>query len=144
MVIYGSFSVITAHATKHGYECPGINSEITVNGEKEQLLELAFILSGRHVQLKYFKELDLTRAKRVRFVSSLIASDLYYEDKIVDPCSFSVERRNYDFGGRLSNIENIPLKETDFFSRLSYVKNYIDKNGKLPDSPIDLMKIEKR
>lgn len=132
-----------AKANEHSSPlCTSIELTVTLNDEKQQLLELAFILSGKPVQLEHFKNLDLTQAKNVRFMSSSIAPDLHFVDKIVDPCSFSIERREYDFGGHLSKIETIRLKEADFFSRLGYVKNYIDKNGKLPEFPIDLIRIK--
>ncbi len=109
--------------------------------QREKLLELAHILAGKDIATKYFKGLDLTKVKRIGFVSSSIASDLRYVDTISNPCRFEVERKNYDFSGRLSKTEIVPLSEAEFFSRIDYVRKYIEKHGDLPNSPIDLLKI---
>lgn len=126
-------------------EVEGKSKSVVVidTARRERLVELAYILAGKDISRKYFKELDLTKVKRIGFVSSSIASDLRYVDTIFDPSRFQVERKNYDFSGHLSNTEIVTLSEAEFFLRIDYVRKYIDKHGDLPDSPIDLLKINK-
>ncbi|GEM_PF-5887820 len=100
--------------------------------QMKELIELAYILAGKEVAIEHFNGLDLTAARRVRFVSPSVATDLSYMDKIHDPCNFEVERTVYDFSGRVAKIEIISLSKAEFFARLGYVKNYLEKNGSFP------------
>lgn len=114
---------------------------VGINCQMTELIELAYILAGKPLVTDYFKGLDLTAARRVRFVSPSVATDLGYQDRILDPCKFQVERTIYDFSGRVSKTEIITLSEAEFFDRLKYVKNYLDKNGSLPTT-IELWQIK--
>lgn len=117
-----------------GAECvnKAQGTKTSTKHQTKELMELGYILAGKEIAVEYFKDLDLPTARKVRFVSTSAATDLNYVDRIHNPCNFEVERTVYDFSGRVATTEIIALPEAEFFARLKYVKNYVEKNGSLP------------